>query len=220
MTALTYQAAQRSTRYFGEYEYSGHFHVSNVNLIRDLSERSLRATVQHRNSWGTWRNWARGHRPSETELQQLIDMIDPLTAVKTHSKLMFYTHWLYVYTNDPNTLSWLAQHDTVSQSVLYRAELSMPTDVIFLREPRHPWRSYFRTGWLTPDQHRALLRFVQTRPDNFYITPGFQTRLETAQHRVYVQQETFIEHSTMQDLTMLGLILPQSIRRTVRVEAK
>lgn len=218
--SLTYQSAPRSSLYFGQYEYSAHLHITNINLIRDLSEKVMRDVVHHRTVWGTWRNWQHSARPTEAQLQSLADWIDPLIAVRTHSKLMFYTHWLYVYTNDTAALNWLTSHPDVRHSSLYRAELSVPTDVIFLRQPRHPWRSYLRPGWLQPQQHQALLRFVTARPNNFYITPGFRSRLESAQHRLYLQNDVFIEHSTPQDLTMLSLVLPQCIKRTVQVQAK
>lgn len=218
--SMIYLGAPRSSLYFGQYEFGAHFHIPNVNLIRTFNEQHMRETVQHRTVWGTWRNWQSSACPTETQLQSLANMIEPLMSFREHSKLMFYSHWLYVYTNDQSVLSWFCANPQVQHATLYRAEVTQPTDVVFLREPRHPWRSYFRPGWLQPEQHRALLRFVVQRPDNFYITPGLLKRLESAQHRLYLHDHLFVEHSTMQDLTMLGLVLPQCFRRTMRVEAK
>lgn len=217
---MIYLDQERSSLYFDRYAWSGHFHIKHVNLIRAFDEKIMRHTVEQRTIWGSWRSWSAHSRPSDQQLAELADLIEPLSVMRSHSKLMFYSHWLYVYTNDVNTLNIISQWPQVVHTTIHQARVTKPRDIVFLKEPRQPYRSYLRAGWLEYEQHQTLLRFLDTRPDQYYVTPGFKKRLQEAKSRMYLQDHVFVEHSSMQDLTLLALAVPGCIKRTVSVQAK
>lgn len=211
---LTFVEQQRSSLFYNQYEWAGHFTVSHVNLARGCTVDSLHERVNRRQMY--YSNWRENNKPSAEDIIKLCDFMPVIQNLKTHSKIVFYQHWLYVYTNQFQVLSKLSQLDQVSHSEIFRATVTLDKDVIFLQQPRHPWRSYFCSGRILPESAQLLLRFFETRPQQYYVTRGFKRRLQS--NCVYLNGDSFVEYQDPGDIKLLDLISPGLIRRTVAVK--
>jgi len=218
--SLTYVQTQRSNLFYNQYRYAGKFHIQHVNLLRELDVTAMQATVARRNQYNTWRWQSNSTRPQPAQLQALRDLIDPLVAYRTAAKLAFHDHWLYVYTNDASILSRLTQFPQVLDTAVTEVEVICPPNTICLRKPRHKFRSYFQAGWVEDFHRQALLKFLGSREQQFYITPALRERMQLGPRRIYMPYRSFVEHSTMQDLTMLCLTFPYPVKRTMTIQAK
>jgi hypothetical protein len=86
-------------------------------------------------------------------------------------------------------------------------------------DPKFCLRSYFREKVLDKTESERLFAFVKSREDIFGVTAGFKSSVN--RFRVhYLQRHQFIDHNDMKDITMLSLVVPGIIRKTVPIQAK
>jgi hypothetical protein len=90
-----------------------------------------------------------------------------------------------------------------------------PKNTIQLRNPRHQFRTYFAMCKLTLDQRFKLEEFLITQSAHVRLSPGLARWVDTSFNRT--QDYFFVDHDTESWRTLLSLVHPGIIRKTVQI---
>jgi hypothetical protein len=99
-----------------------------------------------------------------------------------------------------------------------QAQVVRPKNTIQLQNPRHQFRTYFAMCKLTADQRINLEEFLITQSAHVRLSPGLARWVDTSFNRT--QDYFFVDYNTETWLTMLSLVRPGLVRRTVQIVAK
>ena len=91
-----------------------------------------------------------------------------------------------------------------------------PKNTIGLKNPRHKFRTYIRSHKPTQDQINSLKAFVTAAGDDIRVSPSLRDFL-TKQRYMWMQDHYFIDHNEMSMTTVLALLNPKLIRKTMPI---
>jgi hypothetical protein len=188
-------------------------------LRKELSHESIDRIIQRRRD----QNWStiphRIHRVIEPEtVDRLHQICDFLLSVTHEYKLVFYyNHWLTIYTNDLELLQQVDALDYIDVKNHSQVRVDRPRDTIVLKNPKHTKRSYFREFAITNHDKEVLVNFFNNQQDYIKISPGLRDWMKRGRIHNYVFDYFFIDYSDDQWLTMLSLVRPGLIRKTVKI---
>jgi hypothetical protein len=96
------------------------------------------------------------------------------------------------------------------------AVINKPRDVVLLKNPKHTHRSYFRYKKITQQQKHNLVKFLENQQNFVRLSPSL---LDWLDNRFFRSQDYFfIDHDGVNWLTMLSLVCPDIIRKTMQIE--
>jgi hypothetical protein len=121
----------------------------------------------------------------------------------------------WVYSNDLELIQTINDLDFLIRKSYNRAVITRPKDTIQLKKPRHKCRSYFRSAKLTDVQKNQLSTFLTAQNEWIRISPALESWLATPFHRV--QDYFFVDYNTPSWATMLALVHPGLIRKTLAI---
>lgn len=210
----TFKDCVRDRLFYDQYEFGYHMHLKGAAALRVLTHDAVSSFIGRRNA--NARVWRR-EPINDDWAARLHDMCNILAGFEEPCKRIVYTDWLYVYSNHLRDLESIMAFAVHGHGV--RARVELPRDVVLLENPQHQYRSYFRGRMLNHEQGQVLRRFLLNRGDCYRLTPQLRERLLVSQH-FYVQDYFFIDHNDLRDLTMLNLVAPGIIRKTLPIQAK
>lgn len=185
--------------------------------MRELTRHSVEKSCE-------WANHASNFNGSyvkpvfASQLQNMLLMIDTINAVSVPFKRIVYTEWQHFYTNDPEFFGQLVSIDEVNYVSYHEADVRKPRDTVILQHSDYAWRSYFKERWYSREQLELLCNFIVSRPQQFYITPNWRKRL--TQRHCWITRMFFVDHHDKNDVTMLNLVLPGCVRKTMPIVQK
>ena len=219
--------------FYNRFEYSIGFHLDEVSCLRELDHAHIDRMIKRRIAWreiaqqkitGKVTSSLFGHpyniitRRSkditEKTISDLHELAEVLLTTFADFKLVVSVSNAYVYTNDLTLIDQLSDLSGVAHKDYTRAVICRPKNTIQLQNPRHQFRSYIKRIKLTDDQKNHLLNFLANQP-TARISPALKSWLETKFYRT--QDYFFIDHNEMSWLTMLSLVLPGLIRKTMQI---
>lgn len=213
---INFYPVNRSQLFFDQYRYSICFTISDASCLRAHSAQDVLKNIN-------WRNESRRRWNNNKNLitdDQLTDLVNTWARIEPYlHSIKFTTSWnsIYVYGNDPAVLIRIAGPQIVQYG--QEAQITLPRNVVVKANPRFALRSYFRdVSMEKADQHR-LRDFLISRPDSYGFTATFKQALNQDRW-FYLQRHQWIEHNSMADLTMLSLVMPGIIRKTLPLVAK
>jgi len=134
---------------------------------------------------------------------------------------MFYIHSVYIYSNNLAELRSLAGAPLVTHAVIKQAVVDQPAGVIVQKTPKWAFRSYLKGMTGREVGSTQLYDFIISRPEVYGITPGLAWKLQSlATKWYYISSQSFIDHNHISDITMLSLVQPGIIRKTMSIVAK
>jgi hypothetical protein len=98
-----------------------------------------------------------------------------------------------------------------TQSVVVRAR-----NTITLKNPQHRYRSYFKSVKLTAEEKNQINAFLTQQ--EVRVSPALKSWIATPFIRA--QDHFFVDYDSEYWLTMLSLVRPGLIRKTVQIVAK
>jgi hypothetical protein len=211
--------ASRDRLFYDKYEYGICVTLEEAGCLRAKSYTELLKTINYRNSSRTQWGGTYRHTIEGAIMKNLIAAWEELNQCREHIKLVISYNVMYIYSNDLVLLKRLSKLHYLELNSAVQAKLDRPRDVVFKTDPKFQFRSYFRDKLLDKTTCERLLAFVESRKDIFGITTGFKSSLNRYKSH-YLQRHQFIEHNNMKDITMLSLVVPGLIRKTVPIQAK
>jgi len=151
-----------------------------------------------------------------------------LAAETPPKKMVFFNNYLTVYTNNLGLHGRLMACDWIESVDLKRAELNLPPDTILLKNPQYQYRTYFRGRSLGKTQKSRLAAWITTQGNDVAASKSLREFLdiEIRPTRVYwwrndvTESYYYIEHNSLQYETMLSMVCPGMVRKTLPIVKK
>jgi hypothetical protein len=214
-----FHPVNRDRLFFDQYRYSICFVLEEASCLRAPDSQTVLKNIEWRNH--SRQRWNHGQGTIEpaivTNLMHMWDQLDPSTSAV---KFTVSFNRVYVYGHDPVVLGRIACQDYTNVLYAQEALITRPRDIVVKKNPAFCFRSYFRDKSLELDQAEKLRNFLTSRREIYGFTECLKQHMERRYKWFYLQRYEWIEHNSMADLTMLSLICPGIIRKTVPVVAK
>jgi len=213
----------RSQPWHGRYDHCVRFVIPEASVLRYLDAKRIDKIIAWRREWGRKvmtnpGSWVHAWAKANITDQQVVDlhaMCDFLVNDARPRKLMISTDVVYLYTTDETLVRDVMSLPYVQNAVHYQARIQGPPNTVLLKNPRHAWRSYFRQQLITAEQKHSLVKFLTAQSD-VRLSPSMKWFLISG-HQTRVFDYYFVDHDDSGFITMLSLIAPGIIRRTLPI---
>ena len=215
---LKFEPTSRDRMFYDKYEYGICIGIHEAGILRAKTLKEFEGAIEYRNY--TRSNFSHRNLIDANTRQILLTAWNELDAVRESIKLIVSFNIMYVYSNNKTILKELANSPTFRFYSAVKSIVDKPRDVILKTDPKFKLRSYFKERNLSDDERNRLLEFIENREDSYGVTPYFKASLSRRHQYHWLQRHQFVEHNDAKDITMLSLVLPGLIRKTVSVQAK
>lgn len=209
---LTYKPQSRDRLYYDEFRYCIAFYLPHSGRSRTMSLQKIREAVQFANLM----SWVK-HKVAPEQEQNLLKVVDVIRQYPRNTyKRIVYSSWQYVYTNDEYLIQQLAELDFLTQVKTTEAVVTLPRDVVLLKNSRYQFRSYFSSRWFHKEEVAAIKNFLVSRGRQFRTTPAVRARLNG--DYFYPNDWMFVDHHDEKDVFLLNLVVSRCIRKTLPIQ--
>jgi hypothetical protein len=212
--------------FYDHWQYCIRFRLHEASALRDSLElEEIDAVLERRSIWRerVRRRWPKNDFVREHDditdqtRENLYAFADFLQQVTDPYKIVISINQCWIYSNNSNLLERIGRLPFVSSTKFTQAVIARPRNTVAVKHPRHQHRSYFRNIKLTDSEKDRIQCFLHSQPD-VRISPALTQWLATPFNRT--QDYFFIDYNAETWLTMLALVRPGLIRRTVQIVAK
>lgn len=214
----------RSSLYYAQYEWCITMNISEASCLRYLEPVRFEAAIRNAKHWAENAKWTdrAWSITKETALRETREM---LLAETTPFKTVVSFMTVSVYTNHRGLADRLVTlgNDGVRVRLARQAVISRPTNVVQLRESRYAYRTYFKERRYTREQRLMLTNFLNARKDTLHPCGALMLWL-TGQFPGYIRNlnysrsHYFVDHDHPNEGTMLSLVMPGIVRKTMPIE--
>ena len=210
--------------FYDRFEYCIRFHLEEVSCLRTLDHAHIDRMIERRIAWRRIDQTL--SRPQITQLSNQSNKITEATVENLHTlanvllttpatfKLVVSVFTGYVYTNDLTLIDQLAKLPGMSHLEYNQAVIGRAKNTVALKNPQHQWRSYFKINKLSAEQKTHLKNFLANQPA-VRVSPALQQWMDAKLIRT--QDYFFIDYNETAWLTMLSLVQPGLIRKTLKI---
>jgi hypothetical protein len=223
-TRYQLQIEQRDRLYYDAYQYSLSFQQAELYCIRGLPDSAqLDRYISNRKQYekykllGVDQNYTKFTPDVQTNLHQTLDF---LKNCGIPFKFVVSGQYGSVYTNELALVDLICKLSYTKIGNLRTAEVSKPRDTVVIRSPEFQYRTYFRERQLSDDRRQVLSDWITAQQGAVKPSPATHQWLIGSKQRWrhdYMQRYYYIEHDSLQYETMLNLIVPGHVRKTVPV---
>jgi hypothetical protein len=212
--------------FYDHWQYCIRFRLDEVSALRaSLDLEEIDAALKRRSIWRErvrrrWpqNNFVRGHDAiTDQTREDLYAFADFLQQVTDPYKIVISMNQCWIYSNNPNLLERIGRLPFVNSTKFTESVVVRARNTVALKNPQHQYRSYFRAVKLTDQEKDRILSFLQEQKE-VRISPALYEWIATPFNRT--QDYFFVDYNAETWLTMLALVRPGLIRRTVQIVAK
>lgn len=214
--------------YYNRFHYCLGFYLDEVNCLRMLDHAKIDDTIQRRKQWQevAQQRWINGRQNStiltrrwrditDKTVADLHELAEVLLSNSADFKLVVTVHQAHVYSNDLDLLAKLDAMPQLTYKTHTQAQIDRPQNTVKLKKSKFKFRSYFKTTNLTAQDKDTLCNFLSGQDSFVRISPAMKQWLWQPFPRV--QDYYFVDHDSEQWLTMLMLVRPGLIRKTMQI---
>jgi len=228
--ALNYRFSDRL--FYDRYAYSLRVHLAEISSLRGIIDhgaeshdqldqvlqqrQNWRSNLRHKNFGGTWAKIWKPLALTEHTIQNLHDLLDRLAAWQGQYRVAFSENVAYFYSNDVVFLDQLRDLDYLHTSQPTKCIVNRARDTIRLQNSIHARRSYFRGQRLTAQEKVLVTAWLKNNHDDLRLSPALRAWCDSS--HAYVHEYFFFDHSHESMLTMISLVKPNMIRKTVKID--
>lgn len=227
LTNLRFNTIKKDRLYYDRFEYSMGFYLAEVSCLRVLTHDYIDDMIERRRIWREMarQRW-RGQKAAtilgrayneitETTVENLHALAETLISAQEEFKLVVSINQAHVYTNDLGLINRLDDMEILQYKTFAQAQITRPKNTIALKNPLHKFRSYFKLQNLTGQQKDQLVAFLENQQSHVRLSPALLEWSAMPFNRV--QDYFFIDHDTETWLTMLNLVVPGTVRKTMHI---
>jgi len=220
----------RSSLYYNQYEYCVTLHISDASCLRDLKTVRFEAAIRNAKYWAE-QEMGQNRRPvrhpwdgtgKESALRETRDV---LLEEDGEYKAVISYNVLSLYTNNLKLADRFAElgNPGVHLHLVRQAVITRPAGVVQLQESRHGYRTYLRERKYSKDQRDMLLNFLDSREGTLRPCGALMSWLRQ-QPKYYManlnysRSHYFVDHDHPNEGTMLSLVMPGIVRKTMPIE--
>ena len=223
----------RATLYYGQYEFAVSWHQDEINCIRGLDAKHLQSNIRARMEFERkrhvdWQN--RKSIPYESKFTRAcrsnLESIRDLLSKETQIKLVLTTHVATVYTNDIGIYQRLAACSWIKKFYVRQVKLDQVPGTVMLKNPQYQYRTYFRAIEVSEEQKKIMANWIKNQGTEIAASPsvqcffGLQERQLRTWSSFYTAAHYYIDHNSLQYESMLSMICPGVIRKTMLIVQK
>jgi hypothetical protein len=210
--------------FYDRFEYCIRFHLEEVSCLRTLDHAHIDRIIERRIAWRRIDQTL--SRPQITQLSNQSNKITEATVENLHTladvllttpatfKLVVSVFTGYVYTNDLTLIDQLAKLPGMSRIEYNQAVVGRAKNTVVLKNPQHQWRSYLKINKLSIEQKTHLKNFLANQPA-VRASPALQQWMDAK--LITTHDYFFIDYNETSWLTMLSLVQPGLIRKTLQI---
>lgn len=216
--------------FYGRFQYCLGFSLDEATCLRELDHANIDELIQRRKQWQevTQQRWINGRQNTtilsrrwkeitEKTVADLHSVADVLLASAADFKLVVSVHLGYVYTNDLALLAKLDCMPELTCKTRTQAQIDRPQNTIRLKKSNYNFRSYFKTLHLSAQEKQQLVNFLKTQQNFIRTSPSMNQWIKEPFTRL--QDYYFVDHDSEQWLTLISLVYPGIIRKTMQILA-
>lgn len=229
MTNRKFNPVRKDRWFYDQYEYCMGFFLDEVSCLRVLDHACIDDTMARRKQWReiAQQRWLNGRQNSgvilrhgwrditETTINDLHALASVLLETNYKFKLVVGVNQGYVYTNDTALIEQLDLMPELNFKTYTRAQIVRPKNTVELRDPQYAFRSYFKTANISGHQKDQLMDFLHNQRGQVRPSPGLMRWFDLPFNRT--QDYFFVDHNCESWLTMLNLVAPGIIRKTMHI---
>jgi uncharacterized protein YbgA (DUF1722 family) len=215
----------RDSLLFGEYRYCAKFYGSRVAGIRRLSHKIADRYVDYQytadrviNPGGSWKGSYNISRDRSDVIKQqkqnLYALVDFFVGLENKYKLIVSGDFGYFYTNNFDDIEQLKKHNFLDIKSVKRIAVDLPPNSMRIQNAKHDIRTYFSNQKITSEQKHNFKQFIESQTE-VRASPGLQSFFYRYPDYFYISDNYFVDYDTESFLTMLKLVAPVKIRKTV-----
>jgi hypothetical protein len=233
LTNLTrpFKTVAKDRLFYDQFEYCIGFQLEEISALRELDHACIDDIIERRKAWReiAQQRWINGKQKHGTILRRgwrditaqtqadLHSLAHVLLTTATSYKLVVSVNQGYVYTNELALINQLEAMPELSHKTYTQARIIRPKNTIQLKNPRHEYRTYFRTIKLSAQDKQVLIDFLQNQQEHTRMSPGLKNWVHDSFKRT--QDYFFVDHNGSSWLSMLSLVRPGIIRKTLQIVA-
>jgi len=212
--------------FYDHWQYCIKFRLDEVNCLRySLDEEEIDALLTRREIWRDrvrqrWpqNNFVRTHPDiTDSTRENLYAFADFLKLSTVPYKMVISVNQCWIYSNNVIFLERVERLPFVNHTKFTESVIVRPRNSVAVKHPRNNYRSYFRAVKLNDEEKDRILLFLQGQQD-VRISPALTEWIATPFNRT--QDYFFVDYDSETWLTMLSLVRPGLIRKTVKIVAK
>lgn len=217
------ETVDRSTLYYDQYRYAVTINIHEASCLRCLDSGPFERALINARHWADTlkepvRKWTTA---KELALREARDVL--LSETEPYRTVVSF-NTVSVYTNNVKIADRFVGlgNSKVQLRLVRKAALTLPAGVIQLRESQHGYRTYFRERRYNKDQRQLLLNFLESRQGTLRPSPALMSWLRNQRswgiNIEYSKSYYFVDHDHPNEGTMIGLVMPGLVRKTMPIE--
>lgn len=227
MTNLKFKSVKKDRKFYDRFDYCLGFYLDEASCLRTLDHASIDDTMERRKQWReiAQQRWANGRQHhsvilgrrwdniTDQTVKDLHTVADQLLKTQAEYKLVVSVNQGYVYTNNLDLINQLNNLPELTYKTYTQAQVTRPKNTIQLKNAHHQFRSYFKILKFTEQQKDHLMDFLYNQRNHVRVSPALQRWIDQPFNRS--QDYFFVDHDSESWLTMLNLVYPGLVRKTV-----
>jgi hypothetical protein len=220
---------KRDRLFYDKYEWSVSWQQDEITVLRNGTDpKKIARSIADREYWSTYRhgpmstNW---RTPFTTEVLDSIESVRQLLVTEScPQKTVFgYNSNITVYTSNQRLIDAILRiaKGTVT---IRQAAVTRPRDTVELVDPTHKFRTYLRSTLVNNNSKQILANWVNAQGNAVRPGPALAYWLTNKRPRWKQYDGTeryfFFDHDSKMYETMLSIVLPSSVRKTVELIKK
>lgn len=225
---LEFKSVTKDRLFYSRFQYCLGFNLDEATCLRELDHAMIDDLIQRRKQWQevAQQRWINGRQNTtilsrrwkaitEKTVTDLHTVADVLLTSTAEFKLVVSVHQGYVYTNDLTLLTKLDGMSELTFKTRTQAQVDRPQNTIRLKKSNYNFRSYFRARHLSAQEKQQLVGFLKTQQDFVRTSPAMIQWTKDPFNRL--QDYYFVDHDSSQWLTLISLVYPGMIRKTMQI---
>jgi hypothetical protein len=221
-----FKTVTKDQLFYGQYEYCFGFYLPEANVMRgikqrDLIDRKLDQRIEWREASKKRLHTGIAGTSSNVITEQVRRDLHTIADIvlAADCKLVVSTNFGWVYTNDLEVIDQLRIIRCLKNKTYTQAVINRPKNTVLLKKSRYQNRSYFLNLKLSPAEKETLKNFFTNQREYVRTSPSF-TEWLYKQPYLRTQDYFFMDYTGEQWMTMLCLIRPGLIRRSLDIITK
>ena len=218
------ESDHRSSLYYDQYEWCVTFNIAEANCLRNLEQKRFEQAIRNAKRWAendilTDRIWTTTKEIALRETRYVL-----LSETKPFKTVVSF-NTVCIYTNRRRLADRLVTlgNDGVHVRLVRQAVITRPAGVIQLRKSQYAYRTYLRERKYNNNQREMLLNFLDSRegtlrPCDSLIRWLKHNSIKLGYNPSYSRSYYFVDHDHPNEGTMLSLVMPGIVRKTMPIE--
>lgn len=210
----------RDKLFYDKYLYCVDFKFRELNALRMKDHDDIDGYIERQhwkrqvNYGGSWRYHTFNLPITEDIVRNCHKLFDEKKKIKIDHKLVISIDTGHLYANTLLEITAFITSPGVDVKEIKQVVIDRPRDTLVIKSAKHNHRTYFKNQHLTLEQKYTLINFLKDRND-IRLGPGMEQWVTVWENHKYVADNYFIDHNDDGFLTMLALVSPIKIKKTI-----